>query len=129
MDEPDERADECAKAVIGCAIEVHRSLGPGYLEAIYESALAVEMRLRGIAFTRQPLFDVAYKGEAIGQDRLDFLVERCLVVELKAVESLGAIHTSQVASYLKATGLNLGLLLNFNVRVLTTGGVKRVVRS
>lgn len=129
MKEPSEHADECARAVIGCAIEVHRELGPGFLESLYEQALAVELELRGIPFVRQPTFEVAYKSRPVGLDRLDFLVDRCLVVELKAVDQLGPIHTAQVVSYLKATGLQLGVLLNFNVRQLVPGGVKRVVRS
>jgi len=129
LNEPSPAVDECARAVIGCAIEVHRTLGPGFLEAIYEQALAVEMELRNIPFVRQPVFELAYKSRPIGTDRLDFLVDRQLVVELKAVEQLTPVHTAQVVSYLKATNLHLGLLLNFNVRQLVPTGVKRVVRS
>jgi GxxExxY protein len=72
---------------------------------------------------------VTYKGEPVGNDRLDFLVAERLVVELKAVEQLAPIHTAQVISYLKATNLTLGLLINFNVRILSQGGIKRVIRS
>ncbi|MGB4861397.1 MAG: GxxExxY protein [Tepidiformaceae bacterium] len=129
MDEPDQRTDALATAVIGAAIEVHRSLGAGYLESVYEQAMAIEFAIRGIDFARQPIFEVNYKGEPVGQDRLDFLVGGLLVVELKAVTELAPIHTAQVISYLKATGLKLGLLINFNVQVLSKGGIKRIIRS
>lgn len=129
MNEPSEQADRAAKAVIGCAIEVHRELGPGYLESTYEAALALEMISRGITFVRQPAVEVSYKGSPVGQNRLDFLVDGCLIVELKAVDQFSPIHVAQVVSYLKAMNLQLGLLLNFNVRVLSPGGVRRVVRS
>ena len=127
MSEPSEAADRCAKAVIGCAIEVHRTLGPGFLEAMYEQALAFEFGLRGLSFQRQPAVDVAYKGQLIGHGRLDFLVERTLVIELKTVDQLAPIHTAQVMSYLKALRLDLGLLFNFNVPTLVQGGIKRIV--
>lgn len=103
-------------------------LGPGYLEAVYEEALAVEMGLRGIPFVRQHLVRVAYKGHAVGEGRVDFLVDQVLVVEVKAVESLSQVHKAQVLSYLKATGGHLGLLINFNVALLRDG-VQRVILS
>src|SRR5438270_8675852 len=84
-----------AKRVIGAAIEVHRTLGPGHPERIYELALAVEMELRGIQFQRQPVYSVGYKGRQVGEGQLDFLVEDCLIVELKAVEELAFVHLSQ----------------------------------
>lgn len=124
--EPEERTDALARAVIGAAIEVHRLLGPGYLEEIYGRALQVEFRLRGIPFEAQKTVGVEYKGQAVGEGRLDFLVGGCLVVELKAVEGLAPIHTAQVISYLKATGVVLGLLINFNV-VLLKHGLRRIV--
>jgi GxxExxY protein len=127
--EPSARADAAAKSVIGAAIEVHRELGPGFLESLYEQALGVELTLRGIPFVRQAPFSVQYKSQPVGIDRLDLLVDECLVVELKAVEALAPIHTAQVISYLKSTGLSLGLLINFNVRTLTQGGIKRLVLS
>jgi GxxExxY protein len=126
MNEPRSEVDQLAHQVIGAAIEVHRVLGPGYLESVYEEALAVELELRGIAFARQVGMAVNYKGKMVGEGRLDFLVGRDLVVELKAVEALAPIHHAQVISYLKATGHSLGLLINFNVRVLKDG-VKRIV--
>ena len=126
--EPDREVDEWARRVIGAAIEVHRHLGPGYLESVYEEGLVVELMLRGIPFERQKPFAVDYKGSAIGQGRLDLLVGERLIVELKAVDALAPIHRAQVLSYLKAMGLHLGLLINFNVPVLQEG-IKRVVLS
>ena len=126
--EPDKYTDEVARAVIGAAIEVHRVLGPGYLESVYEEALAVELDLRGIPFERQKAVAVDYKGYAVGEGRLDLLVDSRLVVELKAVEALAPIHTAQVMSYLKAMRVPLGLLLNFNVPLLKAG-IKRIILS
>ena len=126
--EPDSRVDGLARAVIGAAIEVHRILGPGYLESVYEEALALEFSLRQIPFARQKSVSVVYKGHSVGENRLDFLVGGCLIVELKAVEALAPIHQAQVISYLKATGLVLGLLINFNVPILKDG-IRRVILS
>jgi GxxExxY protein len=126
--EPSRELDALANAVIGAAIEVHRNLGPGYLESMYEEALAVELELRGIPFERQKRIAVDYKGREIGEGRLDLVVGEELLVELKAVDSLAPIHKAQVLSYLKATGCRLGILINFNVPVLRSG-IQRVVRS
>jgi GxxExxY protein len=126
--EPSARADDLATAVIGAAIEVHRILGPGYLEKTYEKALAVEFDLRGIPFSRQHQVALTYKGHAVGEGFLDFLVGDELVVELKTVDALAEIHKAQVIAYLKATSHILGLLINFHVPVLRDG-VKRVVYS
>lgn len=126
--EPGEDIDELANTVIGAAIEVHKVLGPGFLESVYEEALCVELRARAVPFLRQPGFAVAYRGENVGEGRMDLLVAGRLVVELKAVDALNPIHTTQVLSYLKATGHRLGLLLNFKVAVLRDG-IKRVVLS
>lgn len=84
------------------------------------------MRLRGISFVRQPVVEIGYKGAVVGVERLDFIVDRSLVVELKAIEQLAPIHTAQVVSYLRAIDLRLGLLLNFNVRQMRSG-IKRVI--
>jgi GxxExxY protein len=100
--------------------------GPGFLESVYEEALAVELGLRGLAFKRQVPIALQYKGTPIGQGRLDFLVAERLVVELKASEGLLPVHLAQVLSYLKATGQTLGLLINFNVRHLRQG-IRRVI--
>lgn len=128
MREPDSKLDQFAHAVIGAAFEVHRVLGPGFLESVYEEALAVELDLRGIEFRRQVPVAVGYKGRAVGEARLDCLVENLLIVELKAVDELAPIHQAQVISYLKATGHHLALLINFNVPVLRDG-IKRIVLS
>jgi len=122
----DQRIEDTASRVIGAAIEVHRLLGPGYLESVYEEVLDQEFRLAGLSFNRQVLFGVDYKGHRVGEARLDFLVGGCVVVELKSVELLAPIHLAQAISYLKATGHRLALLLNFNVPRLKDG-LKRVV--
>ena len=113
--------------VIGAAIEVHRHLGPGYLESIYHRALCVELRLRGIAFEVERRIDIVYKGESLHGQKLDLMVESLVVVEVKAVSQLDEIHGSQVVSYLRATGLRAGLLINFNATVLKAG-IRRIVR-
>ena len=113
-EEPEEELDWLAHEVIGAALDVHRHLGPGFLESTYQKALLVEFRLRGIPVTAQFPVALEYKGEPIGEGFLDFLVRDSLVVELKAVDQLAPIHTAQVISYLKATRLHLGLLINFN---------------
>jgi GxxExxY protein len=126
--EPEPQIDRLAHQVIGAAIEVHRQLGPGLLESVYEEAMSIELTLRGIAFTRQPEVAIDYKGKPVGQGRLDFLIAGCLVVELKAVEMLAPIHSAQLISYLRITKRNLGLLINFNVPLLKEG-IRRVVLS
>ena len=128
MKEPSKEVDRLAHEVIGAAIEVHRALGPGFMESIYEEALCVELRLRQMCFKRQLPIEVLYKEHVVGQGRLDLLVGDLLIVELKAVESLADIHTAQVISYLRAAKLELGLLINFNVPVLRQG-VKRIVQT
>ncbi len=128
MAEPDKQLDQLAHAVIGAGIEVHRALGPGFLESVYEDALCLELNLRNIHFDRQYVIAVNYKGHQVGEGRLDILVERRLIVELKAVEELAPIHTAQALSYLKATGLKLALLMNFNVPTLKDG-IRRIVLS
>ena len=120
--------DRWAHLVIGAAIEVHRCLGPGFLEAVYEEALSIELVRRRIPFVRQFPVAVNYKGHAVGESRLDMLVANALIVELKAVETVLPVHTAQVMSYLKATGHYLGLLINFNVPYLK-GGIKRIILS
>jgi GxxExxY protein len=126
--EPDVETDRLAQEVIGAAIEVHRTLGPGFLESVYEQALGVELGLRGVQLQRQVPVSVDYKGHSIGESRLDLLVDGRLIVELKAVEQLAPIHTAQLMSYLRATGYRLGLLVNFNTTRLKDG-IKRVVLS
>lgn len=120
------RDSSLTESIITAAIAVHRELGPGFLETIYEQALAVEFALRGIAFIRQKPIPLFYRDHQIGEHRLDFLVEDKIVVELKAIESLENVHFAIVRSYLKATGLSDGLILNFSTMPLT---VKRVQRE
>jgi len=126
--EPSQEVDDLARKVIGAAIEVHRALGPGYLESVYEEALAYEIGLYNIPYERQVKVKVAYKGHSVGEGKLDLLVAKILPVELKAVDALAPIHQAQLLSYLKMTGLQLGLLINFNVPLLKQG-IKRVIFS
>lgn len=128
LNEPAAETDLLANQVIGAAIEVHRILGPGFLESTYEEALAHEFQLRGIPFERQAPVGVTYKGAPIGSRILDLLVGKRLIVELKSAEALLPIHTAQLVSYLRATGLELGLLINFNCRLLKQG-IRRVVNT
>jgi GxxExxY protein len=99
------------------------------MESAYEEALAVELALRGISFRRQVEIDVSYKGHVVATGRLDLLVERRLVLELKSVEKIAPVHVAQMISYLSACGLELGLILNFNVPALKEGGIRRVIQS
>lgn len=116
-----------ARESIGAAIEVHRLLGPGFLEKIYERALVHELTLRSIPVQFQKDIFVPYKDIAIPGQQLDLLVGDRVILELKAVSELAPIHEAQLLSYLKATGLRLGLLINFNTRLLKDG-IKRLVR-
>ena len=126
MREPAVATDRLATAVVDAAMEVHRTLGAGFLESVYEKALEVEFLSRKIPFVRQKQIELKYKETSVGEARLDFLVGDTLIVELKAVESLHPIHHAQVLNYLKATKLELGLLINFNVTLLKDG-IKRIV--
>jgi GxxExxY protein len=126
MQEPSAELDVLANNVIGAAIEVHRVLGPGFLESVYEEALVIEFGLRGVLFERQKRIAVEYKGHEIGEGRIDFVVEGSLVVELKAAEKILPIHKAQVLSYLKTTKCRLGLLINFHENLLREG-LRRIV--
>jgi GxxExxY protein len=117
----DEELDRLAHAVIGAAIAVHRALGPGFLESMYEEALCIELEVRNIPYEKQVKVAATYRGRPIGESRLDLLVGGRLVVELKAVDALAPIHITQVLSYLRMTRKRLALLINFNVRVLRDG--------
>jgi GxxExxY protein len=117
--------DELTEKIIGAAIEVHRLLGPGLLESIYEEALCVELRLRGISFQRQVEVDVDYKGHIIKGQRIDLLVAGEVIIELKSVAHLPEVAVSQTLSYLKATGSKRALLINFGERKLVNG-IKRI---
>jgi GxxExxY protein len=127
-EEPGSEVDAVASAVLEAAVEVHRVLGPGFFEGVFEQALDLELALRLIPFVRQPSMAVVYKERVVGDVRPDLLVAGCLIVELKTVDRLASIHLAQALSYLKATRLKLALVINFNVRVLLHG-VRRVVLS
>jgi len=119
--------DALSNNVIGCALEVHKQLGPGMLESAYEQCLAHDFTLNRIIFKRPVALPVKYKGVNLDCGyRLDFLVEDELVVELKAVEAILPIHKAQMLSHLKITGLSVGLLINFNV-ILLKEGITRMV--
>ena len=114
------------EAVIGAAITVHRELGPGLLESVYEKCLAFELADRGLAVTAQKEIPVRYKNLTLDCSfRADLIVENKVLIELKSIDQLSPIHTSQVITYLKLTGLRTALLINFNVPVLKTG-LKRI---
>jgi len=111
--------------VIGVAIEVHKTLGPGLLESIYEECLCIELGQRDMTFERQKEIDIDYKGISLASKyRLDLVVCKMVLVELKSVDELAPIHDAQILSYLKLTGLKVGLLINFNVPILKKG-IKR----
>ena len=112
---------------IDCGLEVHRVLGPGFREPIYERAFCLELEARGISFQCEVPIDVRYKQWKIPGQRIDLIVANVVLVEIKAVKHLKQLHTSQVVSYLKTTGLRVGLLMNFN-GVRLKDGLKRIVR-
>ena len=121
------RFDELSNQVIGCAIDVHRELGPGLLESTYEQCLAHELALNGIGFKVQHPQPVAYKGIRLDCGyRIDLLVEDKLLIELKSVDTIKGIHEAQLLTYMKLADIRTGLLMNFNVRKLKDG-IKRFV--
>ena len=120
--------DELSRKVIGCAIEVHRTLGPGLLETVYRQSMAYELRLQGLRFKCERSIPIRYKQKDLVGDQLqELFVEEELIVELKAVESLSPVHEAQLLTYMKLTGVKTGLLINFNSRSLRDG-LKRFVR-
>ena len=117
-----EEIDAITEKIIGCAIEVHKTVGAGLLESAYRECLSIEMRSAKLAFDCQRAIKLSYKESPINTKlQVDLLVENLVVVELKAIETLHPVHQSQVITYLKATGCPSGLLLNFNVTVMTAG--------
>jgi GxxExxY protein len=118
--------DELSGRIIRSAIEVHRRLGPGFLESIYGAAFVIQLHKDGLKVEVQKEIEVMYDGQVVGVHRLDLVVEDEVVVELKAVREFDNSHTAQLLSYLKATGLKVGLLLNFAKPTLR---IKRVVRN
>ena len=114
--------NEVSEKIIGAAIEVHRILGPGLLESVYEEALCHELHLRGVEFTRQQSVPIPYKGIALGTDlRLDLLVEDKVIIDLKVKESIVAIDRSKLLTYLRLSDKRLGLIINFHVQQLRLG--------
>ena len=126
--EVDPELNRLAHEVIGAAMEVYTHLGAGYSENVYSDALEVELKLRGIAYERDAPVFVNYKGHQVGKGYIDFLIDGVLVIELKVVECILSVHRAQVISYLKARGLQLGIILNFNHTHLRQG-IKRIIRS
>ena len=121
--------NEISGQIVDSAIEVHRELGPGLLEAVYEAALAIELESRGFKVARQVPCSVYYKSIELEMGyRLDLLIENCVIVELKSIEKLEPIHHKQLQTYLKLSDKRLGLLINFNVPLLKDG-LKRIVNN
>ena len=118
--------NELTESIIGCAIAVHRELGPGLLESTYESGLCVELADSGLAFQRQVAFPVIYKGRTIGEYRVDLMVEDAVVVEIKSVERFDPVFEAQVLTYLRVSDKKVGLLINFGRRLLKDG-IKRFI--
>ena len=112
--------------IIGCAIEVHRHLGPGFLEQAYEEALSIEFNLQSLKYQRQLFIPAFYKGQRIGDYRIDYLVEDSIIVEIKSVERFDPIFEAQVLTYLRVTNKKIGLLINFNSKLLKDG-IKRYI--
>lgn len=122
--------DALTEAIIGAAIDVHKTLGPGLFESAYETCLTTELLRRGLALERQKALSLSYNGERMGiAYRLDLLVEGLVVVEIKAIERLERVHSAQLLAYLRLAGCKVGLLFNFNMPCLTRGGLKRVVND
>ena len=121
--------DSLSYRVIGCALEVYKTLGPGLLESIYEKALLQELTANGLEAQSQVPVQIDYKGKELGDGlRMDILVEDRLIIELKSVEVLSPVHYKQLLTYLKLTGKKVGLLINFNVENLMDG-IHRVVNN
>ena len=123
-----QNVNQVTEAVIGAAIEVHKKLGPGLLESAYQECLSREFELKNIRFEKEKPLPVEYKGRRLECCyRLDFLVEGCLVVEVKSIEAIAPVHDAQVLTYLSLGGWRIGLLINFNVTKLTDGGIRRKI--
>ncbi|MBP9887246.1 MAG: GxxExxY protein [Leptospiraceae bacterium] len=121
-----ESLNEITEKIIGCAIEVHRNLGPGLLESIYEKAICYELSENNLSFKQQVEIPILYKGLSLGNYRLDLLIEDSIIVELKAVDRIEAVFEAQLLTYLKITNKQLGLLINFN-QPLLKNGIKRII--
>ncbi len=124
--EEESERDPLTEKVIGCAIEVHKRLGPGLLESVYEQAMAIELQQQQIQFERQKYLPAIYRDQNVGEFRIDLLVANQLDIELKAVRAIETIFTAQILTYMKLGNFKKGLIINFNVPKLITG-VKRYV--
>ena len=114
--------------IIGAAIEVHKELGPGLLESVYEACLYHELKKQGVSVDCQIDLPIIYKGEITNKTyRIDMLVENCVIVELKSVDTINPIHEAQLLTYMKLLNINLGLLINFNVDILKKGIRRRIL--
>jgi len=111
--------------IVGCGIDVHRELGPGLLESVYETAFCIELTAAGLSFKRQVGIPLLYKGQLISEHRPDLIVEDLVIVEIKSIERLQPIHMAQMLTYLRVTQLRVGLILNFNSAVMKQG-IRRV---
>lgn len=117
---------ELTERIIGCAIEVHRVLGPGLPEAVCETALCIELKAQGILFKRQVGVPIYYKGQLLSEHRPDLIVSDEIVVEVKSIERIAEVHVAQVRTYLRITSLKVGLIMNFNSATMRAG-IRRVV--
>jgi GxxExxY protein len=118
--------DALTERIIGAAITVHKQLGPGMLEGLYQKALGVRLEEVGLPYQREVPFTVRYNGRVVGEHRLDLVIERKVVIELKAVEALSQLHKAQLLTYLRTSGLTIGLLINFGTELIQ---VKRVLNT
>jgi GxxExxY protein len=123
---PSDATEDTARELVDASFVVYRELGPGFTESIYENALAIELEQRGIPFARQPTVPVHFRGNLVGRYRLDFIVNECVIVELKAIRTEPLVlHVSQIVSYLRATRLDLGFVINFG-QASFKAGIKRI---
>jgi GxxExxY protein len=122
----DTEINALTQKIIGCAIEVHRTLGPGLLEPLYETAMCIEMDEAVLGYLRQTRLPAYYKGRLLGQYRIDLVVEDLVLVEIKSVERMNPLFEAQLLTYLRVTGKRVGLLLNFNSRLMKDG-IKRLI--
>ncbi len=128
--ETEEEYNIVTGAIIGAAIEVHKVLGPGLLESVYEYCLVKELRERDLHVQQQVCLPVFYKGESVGKEFfIDLLVENEVIVELKAIETLTGLHGAQIQTYLRLANKRIGLLINFNVKRITPDGLRRIVND
>ena len=118
--------EQLVRAVIGACLAVHRELGPGMSESVYSKAACIELTTRGIPFEREKSIPIRYRGQLLCHQRLDLFVDGRLVLEIKSVEQIHSVHIAQTVSYLRVTGAEIGLVINFNVPLLKHG-IRRVV--